>query len=138
MNLQINNPLNINGAHFYLLLYEIFETGMGKRVHPIAACRMFVNSPVNLLIEILTDIPQSTFIEQAHDYIHTFTAETVYEATLLQAAQFFNEKHIALATELLYNTINAFTPPGLYVDYSFYFDTWEDRAMQECTPSALV
>lgn len=128
MELHHHNPLNINGAHFYVLLYEIFETGMGKRVHPIAACRTFVNSPVKMRLEILTDIPQSVFVEQANDYIHSFKARSVYNATLTQAAQFFYENHIVLATELLYNTINNLTPAGLYVDYSFYFDTREDRA----------
>lgn len=128
MELHVHNPLNINGAHFYILLYEIFETGMGSRVHPIAACRIFANSPVNMRLEILTDIPQSVFIEQAQDYMHAFKARKIYNATLTQAAQFFYENHIVLATELLYNTINSLTPVGLYVDYSFYFDTEEDRA----------
>lgn len=138
MELHHHNPLNINGAHFYILLYEIFETGMGNRVRLIAACRSFVISPVNLQIEILTDIPQSVFIEQAQDYMHSFKARKIYNATLTQAAQFFYENHIELATELLYNTINNLTSVGLYVDYSFYFDTREDRATQECDSSTFV
>lgn len=138
MELHALNPLNINGAHFYVLLYEIFQTDVGNRVRTIAACRSFVDSPVNLRIEILTDIPQSVFIEQAQDYIQAFKAQKIYNATLTQAARFFYENRIVLATELLYNTINNLTPVGLYVDYSFYFDIKEDRATQECDPSTLV
>lgn len=119
MDLHNHNPLNINGAHSYILLYEIYETDTGNRVRLIAACRSYVTTQVNLRLEILTDIPQAVFIEQAHDYMQAFKARTVYEATLPQAVQFFCEKHITDATELLYDTINDKTPTGLYVDYAF-------------------
>lgn len=120
MELHNHNPLNINGAHSYILLYEIYGTDTGNRVRLVAACRSYVASPVSLRLEILTDIPQTVYIEQAHDYMQAFKARTVYEATLPQAVQFFYEKQITNATELLYDTINDKTPVGLYVDYSFY------------------
>lgn len=119
MELHNHNPLNISGAHSYILLYEIYGTDTGNRVRLIAACRSFAASPVSLRLEILTDIPQTVFVAQAHDYVQAFKARTVYNATLPQAAQFFCEKNIALSTELLYDTISDKTPVGLYVDYSF-------------------
>lgn len=121
MELHNQNPLKVNGANFYILLYEIFRTSLGKRVRLVAACRSFVNSPVDIRIEILTDIPQMVYIEQARDYMQTFRARTVFETTMPEAAKFFCEKHIAEATELLYNLINDKTPEGLYIDYSFSF-----------------
>lgn len=119
MNLHNLNPLNINEANAYILLYEIYGTDTGSRVRLIAACRSYVTTPVSLRIEILTDIPQAVYIEQAHDYMQTFKARAVYEATLPQAVQFFYEKRITDATELLYDTINDKTPTGLYVDFAF-------------------
>lgn len=119
MNLHDHNPLTINEANAYVLLYEIYGTDTDKRVRLIAACRSYATTPVSLRLEILTDIPQAVFIAQAHDYMQAFKARTVYEATLPQAVQFFCEKHIADATELLYDTINDKTPVGLYVDYAF-------------------
>ena len=119
MDLHNHNPLNINGAHTYILLYEIYETDTGNRVRLVAACRLFAASPVKMRLEILTDIPQTVYIEHAHDYMQTFRAKAVFDATLHEAVQFFCEKHIADATELLYDTINDKTPTGLYVDYAF-------------------
>lgn len=119
MDLHDHNPLNINEANAYILLYEIYGTDTGKRVRLIAACRSYVTTPVSLRLEILTDIPQAVFVEQAHDYMQAFKARTVYEVTLPQAVQFFREKRITDATELLYDTINDKTPAGLYVDYAF-------------------
>ena len=119
MDLHNHNPLNINKANAYILLYEIYGTDTATRVRLIAACRSCVTSPVSLRLEILTDIPQAVFIEQAHDYMQAFKARTVYEVTLPQAVRFFCEKHITDATELLYDTINDKTPAGLYVDYAF-------------------
>lgn len=119
MELHNHNPLNINGAHSYILLYEVYGSNTGNRVRLIAACRSYVTTPVSLRLEILTDIPQAVHIEQAHDYMQAFKAHTVYEASLPQAVKFFFEKHIDSATELLYDTINKSTPAGLYVDFSF-------------------
>lgn len=138
IQLHNHNPLNINGAHSYILLYEIYSTVNGNKVRIIAACRSFCFHIGGLHLEILTDIPQNICIEQAHSNIQAFKAGTVYNATLPQAVQFFCEKRIAAATKLQYDTINATTPAGLYVDYSFKFDTREDRATQECAPSAFV
>lgn len=120
MALHIHNPLNINGANSYILLYKIYGTTTGNRVRLIAACRIYTASPTSLRIEILTDIPQTVYIAQAHDYMQTFHARAVYGATLPQAVRFFYEKRITLATELLYDTIDDTTPAGLYVDYAFY------------------
>lgn len=119
MELHNHNPLNINGAHSYILLYEIYDTDTGNKVRIVAACRSYAVSPITLNLEILTDIPQTVYIAQAHDYMQAFKARTVYDATLPQAALFFFEKNIASAAELPYDTINDTTPAGLYVDYSF-------------------
>lgn len=119
MRLHNNNPLNINGANSYILLYEIYGADTGNRVRLIAACRSFVAWPTSLRLEILTDIPQTVHVAQAHDYMQAFRARSVNEATLPQAVQFFCEKNIASATELIYDTIDTATPAGLYVDYSF-------------------
>jgi hypothetical protein len=88
-------------------------------VRLVAACRSYAASPISLRLEILTDIPQAVYIEQAHDYMQTFKARTVYDATLPQAVKFFCEKHIASATELLYDKIDSTTPVGLYVEFSY-------------------
>ena len=119
MELKNHNPLNLNGARSYILLYEIYGTDTGNHVRILASCRSYVASPVSPRLEILTDVPQTVHIAQAHDYLQTFEARTVYDATFLQAVQFFCEKQIASATELLYDTINDKTPTGLYVEYTF-------------------